>query len=260
MTVLLSRTERSDMQTDVRPADQTTSTADPWIQVARYGALTIAAYSLVFQLLAGFSPPMIVIGLLFLGFGVLIRDDRRRLAFASGGIALVLVVAFAAPLFDALTDLESLEAYTLNLFLTLTAIVSFVAGIGAIRRGSGRFIRPMVASAMGLFVAGFAASAVVAAGVVSVPPLPDDARVVAEALAYEPRDLVVASGSGIWMENRDGVRHTFTVEGTDVDLNVPGHSAGRVDVDLDPGTYAVFCDVPGHEAMTLELTITEDSQ
>ena len=249
------------MDTTVQAIEnQTSSTGEHWVGVGRYAALTIAAYAVVFQLFAGFSPPVTVIGLIFLGFGVLIRPDRRKLAFASGTIALLLVLAYAAALVDALTDLASLEAFALNLFLTLTALVSFLAGIGAIRQRNGRLIRPMVGSAVGLFVVGFAVSAVVAAGVESAEPLAGDAKVVADLMAFDPEELVVAPGSGIWMENRDGVRHTFTVEGTDLDLNVPGNSAGRIDVDLDPGTYQVICGVPGHEAMSLELTITEESQ
>jgi plastocyanin len=107
---------------------------------------------------------------------------------------------------------------------------------------------------------GFALSAVVASGVEPADPLAGDAKLVSESMSFEPEELVVTAGSGIWMENRDGVRHTFTVEGTDLDLNVPGDSAGRTDLDLDPGTYQVICGVPGHEAMSMQLTITEESQ
>ncbi len=233
---------------------------EPWVRVSRYAALTIAVYAVVFQLFAGFSPPVTVIGLMFLAFGVFLSSGRRRLAFASGTVALLLVVSFAAPLVDALTDLASLEAFALNWFLTLTAFVAFIGGIGAIRGESGRLVRPIVGLAVGLFVAGFVVSAVVAAGVEAAEPLAGDSRVVAESMSFVPEELVVGAGSGIWMENRDGLRHTFTVEGTDVELNVPGNSAGRMDLELEPGTYKVICDVPGHEAMAMELTITEGSQ
>lgn len=249
------------MDTQVQAIEEERSTPKaPWVGVSRYAALTIAAYAVVFQLFAGFSPPVTVIGLVFLGFGVLLRNGRPRLAFASGMIALLLAASFAMPLVDALTDLASLEAFALNSFLTLTVFVSFSAGIGAIRRGSGRLVGPVVGSAVGLFVAGFAVSAVVAAGVEPADPLAGDAKVVAESMSYKPEQLVIAAGSGIWMENRDGLRHTFTVEGTNLDLNVPGNSSGRTDVDLGPGTYQVICGVPGHEAMSLELTITEESR
>ena len=239
---------------------QISTAEEPWVGVSRYAALTIAAYAAVFQLFAGFSPPATVVGLVFLGLGVFIRSGRRKLALASGSIALVLLISFAMPLVDALTDLASLEAFALNLFLTLAASVAFLAGVGAIRKGSGRLIQPVVGSAVGVFIMGFALSAVVASGVEPADPLAGDAKLVSESMSFEPEELVVTAGSGIWMENRDGVRHTFTVEGTDLDLNVPGDSAGRTDLDLDPGTYQVICGVPGHEAMSMQLTITEESQ
>ena len=239
---------------------QISTAEEPCVGVSRYAALTIAAYAAVFQLFAGFSPPATVVGLVFLGLGVFIRSGRRKLALASGSIALVLLISFAMPLVDALTDLASLEAFALNLFLTLAASVAFLAGVGAIRKGSGRLIQPVVGSAVGVFIMGFALSAVVASGVEPADPLAGDAKLVSESMSFEPEELVVTAGSGIWMENRDGVRHTFTVEGTDLDLNVPGDSAGRTDLDLDPGTYQVICGVPGHEAMSMQLTITEESQ
>mgnify|MGYP001817346495 FL=1 len=239
---------------------QISTAEEPWVGVSRYAALTIAAYAAVFQLFAGFSPPATVVGLVFLGLGVFIRSGRRKLALASGSIALVLLISFAMPLVDALTDLASLEAFALNLFLTLAASVAFLAGVGAIRKGSGCLIQRVVGSAVGVFIMGFALSAVVASGVEPADPLAGDAKLVSESMSFEPEELVVTAGSGIWMENRDGVRHTFTVEGTDLDLNVPGDSAGRTDLDLDPGTYQVICGVPGHEAMSMQLTITEESQ
>ncbi|MDJ0665611.1 MAG: cupredoxin domain-containing protein [Acidimicrobiia bacterium] len=236
---------------------QTPSMDEPWIAVARSAAFALAGYSLVFQVLAGFAAPVTVIGLVFLGLGIAIRSGRRKLAFTSGLLALLLVVGSAAPLADALTDLASLEAFALNLFLTLVCLVAFAAGIGSIRRSTGRLLRPAVWASASLFLVGLVVSVIVAAGVESAEPMAGDARVVAEALAFEPEVLVVSAGSGLWLENRDGVRHTFTVEGTAIELNVPGHSSGRIELDLEPGTYRVICDVPGHGAMSVDLTIKE---
>ncbi len=247
------------------PASQTANeqaapAAEPWVGVSRYAALAFAVYAVVYQLFAGFSPPVTVIGLAFLGVGAFIRNGRRRLAFSAGMMAFLLVAASGAPLADALTDLASLEAFWLNLLLTLIAFVSFFAGIGAIRRSDGRYVRVVLGSAVGLFAVGLSLSAVVATGIKSAEPLTGDTRVVAESMSFNPEEIVVATDSGIWLENRDGVRHTFTVVGTDLDLNVPGNSAGRMDIALEPGTYQVICDVPGHQAMTLDLTVIGGSQ
>ena len=54
---------------------------------------------------------------------------------------------------------------------------------------------------------------------------------------------------------RCGIRHTFTIEELGVDLEVPAHKAGRIDIDAAPGIYQFVCSVPGHEAMTGTLII-----
>jgi plastocyanin len=63
--------------------------------------------------------------------------------------------------------------------------------------------------------------------------------------------------------NEDSVRHTLIILDDqnepipDFKLEIPGK--GSVDsgtVTLDPGTYTLFCDVPGHGSMTATLTVT----
>ena len=83
-----------------------------------------------------------------------------------------------------------------------------------------------------------------------------DVEVVAVSVEFEPTQLSVAAGeTGFWVDNRDGIRHTFTIEGTGMEIDVPAFSAQRAVFDLDPGSYVVFCDVPGHENMRIDLTV-----
>ena len=74
----------------------------------------------------------------------------------------------------------------------------------------------------------------------------DPFTVVAENIRFSP-DCFTASGSAaITIENRDGVDHTFTIEGSQVDEPLPanetfnGESAG-----LQPGTYGFLCTIHG---------------
>ena len=60
---------------------------------------------------------------------------------------------------------------------------------------------------------------------------------------------------GVWVDNRDGIHHTFTIEGLDVDLEIPALKAKRVDFEAPAGTYDVICTVPGHESMTATLSV-----
>ncbi len=68
-------------------------------------------------------------------------------------------------------------------------------------------------------------------------------------LAFSPDCFAAASASSITVENKDSVTHTFTIDGTQVDVSIDGgetfngESAG-----LDPGTYPFRCTI--HSAMT----------
>ena len=68
-------------------------------------------------------------------------------------------------------------------------------------------------------------------------------------LAFSPDCFAAKSASSITIENKDSVTHTFTIDGTQVDVSINGgetfngESAG-----LDPGTYPFHCKI--HSSMT----------
>ena len=67
-------------------------------------------------------------------------------------------------------------------------------------------------------------------------------------LAFSPDCFAAASASSITIENKDSVTHTFTIDGTQVDVSIDGgqtfngESAG-----LAPGTYPFHCKI--HSSM-----------
>jgi plastocyanin len=81
-----------------------------------------------------------------------------------------------------------------------------------------------------------------------------DAAVTAAGFAFDPTELEVASGTKIFVENADGVGHTFTVDGTDIDLMLDPGDVEDAQIDLDPGSYGFHCRF--HSSMTGTLTVT----
>ena len=75
--------------------------------------------------------------------------------------------------------------------------------------------------------------------------------------AYE----VAAGESLVAYVNDDTIRHTLVVvkDGTTVSgFELQVNKKGDIDsgsVTLDPGTYELFCTVPGHQSMKAELTV-----
>ena len=61
-------------------------------------------------------------------------------------------------------------------------------------------------------------------------------------------------GGSLAVDSADPLRHTFTVLGTDVDVELPASRSVRTVVDLPAGTYDYICDITGHESMTGTLS------
>jgi plastocyanin len=81
--------------------------------------------------------------------------------------------------------------------------------------------------------------------------------VVVEVVGFHFPDVITvpAGGSALWVDNQDLIRHTLVVEGTGVHVELPASTSVRSEVDLAPGTYRYFCDVPGHEYMEGQLDV-----
>lgn len=68
------------------------------------------------------------------------------------------------------------------------------------------------------------------------------ATVTATDFRFTPAEVSVASGDAITFRNSaPGTPHTFTVEGTDIDVTAEGGTSQDVDLDVDAGTYQFAC-------------------
>lgn len=82
----------------------------------------------------------------------------------------------------------------------------------------------------------------------------EDATVTASNFAFSPSELSIDAGTDITFTNDDTTAHTFTVDDTDVDVEVqPGESASVPTGELDSGDYSFHCRF--HSQMTGTLTV-----
>ena len=73
--------------------------------------------------------------------------------------------------------------------------------------------------------------------------------------AIDPEDLQVDAGAVLQISNEGAVAHNLAVDGTASDMFDPGGS-GTLDLgDLQPGSYTMICEVPGHEAAGMRGTL-----
>ncbi len=241
----------------VETRDPDTSTPRRWLRLERIAALAVTVWAVALQATAGaFIPPVAVYGLVFAGLAIFLRTERRKLALAVAILATLALVGNLPGTIDELSHPESVPAFVLTLFVSLAAIVTAVSGLAAFRGWSDDAVRGTVITWTGLLTAGVIVALTSAAGVVSAEPAPGDVQVVAQGVAFDTARLVVDEGStGFWVDNRDGIRHTFTIEGQGQQIDVPALSSQRADLDLAAGEYTVLCVVPGHENMRIDLTV-----
>ena len=83
----------------------------------------------------------------------------------------------------------------------------------------------------------------------------DGPTVQANNFSFDPADVEVGSGEDLSLKNGNAnTPHTFTVEGTDIDVELAPLATDEVTVDLDPGSYDFRCRF--HAEMTGTLTVT----
>ena len=79
-----------------------------------------------------------------------------------------------------------------------------------------------------------------------------------DSLRFDQDDYTASAGDvTIEYENAGNLTHTLLIDGVD-DFKLSVTSNGDTDegtVELEPGDYRIFCDIPGHESMEATLTV-----
>ena len=202
-------------------------------------------------------PFELIFGLLYLALaGVVWRwIERPRVALAAAALGLLVLLSGIPFLVEDLSHLDSWGSFA-------PAAVSMVVGLAGIAAGFISFFAPGMQGGRPFAVAAGALSImlVVASVGVSVSASSDavqvnDVELLAEGIEY-PTVLDASAGLiGFHVTNRDPIRHTFVIEGTNVRLEVPASKERRVEVELAAGEYRFLCDIVGHERMEGVLTV-----
>ena len=114
-----------------------------------------------------------------------------------------------------------------------------------------------------LLAAGIAAGCSSSSATPDTVPADTDLEVHAvSGLRFDKTAYEVAAGESlVAYVNEDTIRHTLvvvkdgtTVSGFELQINKKG-DVDSGSVTLEPGTYELFCTVPGHQSMKAELTV-----
>lgn len=244
--------------TEARPTDAATAER-PWSRAMVVLAAALVLWALAFNLLAGFIPPVAVLGLLFLASIFVVRRWPRK-----AGPIFLLVVTVAnflggAPFMaEALPHPESPVDFLMSAVIPVTISAGIVvAVIGALRRRSWPGARRAVAFGVpAVIVALVAVSVAAATSLEDDVAAAQDAQLVAEEIEFAPDAFLADAGTvGVFIDNQDPIRHNFSIEELGVDLEIPASTDRRVEFQADPGTYRFFCKITGHEDMEGELVV-----
>lgn len=247
----MSSTQQSS-NTEGRPD---TGPESSWIRVLVWVSIVTAVVDLVVPGLSGAVIPPLAIGAALTVVGlVVLRRSWKAGVVILGVVSLVLVLASAPFATPNLAHPESPLSFTHAVIGMGGGLLAVVAAVGAWRTAS-----PVGARRVGMVALGLLAITVVSAGVAALLTATDshqagDVLVPVRDVTF-PDEVRVASGDHVLVENTDLVRHTFTVEGTDLSVELPERTNVRVGVDLPAGTYRIICAIPGHESMTTSLVV-----
>ncbi|HUG85844.1 MAG TPA: cupredoxin domain-containing protein [Euzebya sp.] len=216
----------------------------------------MAAVCVLFLILIGeVVPPLVVFGLLFAGLAVgARRSPARWVRWLGAAMVVALLALFSSFAVQDLAHPETPASFGPTWLLVVAAVATVVLAVAAVRGGAVRPRTVWVVAGTAL-VAGIAFTAVQGAGVQADAAQPGDVAVEAVDATY-PAHIEVPVGHAVLVRNLDPIRHTFVVDGGVEPHEVPGSTDRRVEIDLPPGEYRYFCDVPGHEAMTGTLIVS----
>ena len=222
----------------------------------RATAVAVAADVLLMGVIGQLLPPPAAFAVLSVAVLVgLARRPGRRTPV----LALIALVALAggAPFWSA--DLRHPADTIAFVWATLSAGGRMTVVLAAVlaRRGVAADgpARRLGVATLGVVALALVTTMVARTSIPQEAAQPGDVEVVVRDVAF-PSRTTVASGDTVHVDTRDPIRHTWTAEGTDLDVPLGPTAARRVAVGLPPGEYALICVVPGHESMRGVLEVT----
>ncbi|MDQ4142517.1 MAG: cupredoxin domain-containing protein [Actinomycetota bacterium] len=219
----------------------------PWRALLRWAAVFEILLVIAANIVFGFFPPVVVIGLLIVvGLAFLHRTWGLWLA-GIGSLLLFLMVVVMFQIWRQLRYFEDTISFSLAAVATLStviALVAFVATLATRRRTvSAALPTTLGVLALAALVAGVAYSAVQARGLEQEAPRPGDIMVATAEFEFRPRDIQASAGTvSVHVTNQDRELHTFTVPELGVNLIMPGGTQRRISFEAQPKTYQVICE------------------
>jgi plastocyanin len=229
-----------------------------WRRAAAITAIAWAVWAIVLTIVIGEIEPFVLIfAVVPILAWVATNWKPNRITYTIFGVVGLLVIVLNLPfIVEDFAHPESAFGFNISTWPTLTALVMILVGVQAWKSFGDRAADRILLVAAALFLIGLVISVIATLGLEDDTMAAGDLEVVAEEVEFLPETLTAEAGSvGVFIENEDPARHTFTIDELDVDQELPANTARRVTFDAPAGTYEFYCTVPGHEDMKGTLTV-----
>ena len=239
------------------PADVHDEVPAAWRILLALDALLLIGVAVVVQLLNGeVIPPLVVLPVLF-GVGLVLLVVRPRPgAIAVGVLAVLMTLANLAHLVPDLGHPESFWSFLTSAVAVVGSIVGAVALVAVLRRTDGGAAPYLGVVGGVVLIALVAFSAVATSGRANDTRQEGDQGMFAQDLEFKPDAFTASAGEiGIFIGNDDLIRHNFSIDELDVDVELPSKAFVRIEFEAEAGTYVYYCDIEGHEDMRGTLTV-----
>lgn len=225
--------------------------------------LAPASMALIFLLVmlvlaGGFEPFLFIFGAILGITAFVARRFPRRAGPITVLVVLSLLLVMNLP--ATIEDLGHPESFmnfaVFGVVLLVLGVSAIVASIAQLASRPNDAATWLVNGAVAIMAVAIAGSLVATLSLEDDVAAAGDVRVRAVDIEFEPARISGAGTFGVFLENEDPIRHTFTIEDLDIDVEIPANTDRRVEISAPPGTYEIVCLVQGHENMTGTLTIT----
>ena len=230
-----------------------------WRRSIRIAGIVWIAWAITLTVVAGEVIPFVVIIAAVMALAWLAAEWKpSRITFTVFGVLSLAILVLNLPYLTAdLAHPESAIGFNATTATVLTAVAGTLAGLSvwwAALAGKAATRTGLVLG--GLFLVGLVVSVIAALGLKSDTAQAGDLDLLAKRADYLPEALTASPGTvGVFVENQDSFRHTFTITDLGVDVEIPANTDRRIELELPTGTYQFHCTVPGHDAMNGTITV-----
>jgi len=234
------------------------SMSPAWRLVARIAAFAWLAWAVILTIAIGGLEPFVLItaAIPLISWGFTLWRPNRVTFTVFGALGLLVILLFLPTILEDVVHPESAFGFNTTTIPTLAALLMIGTAVAAWTSLGDRSATRAWIGAAALFGIGLVVSVVAALGLEDDETLAGDIPLVAESAEWSDASLSAASGAvAIFVENKDPVRHTFSIEELGLDVELPAGTDRRVEFTAAPGTYTFFCSVTGHDSMTGTIVV-----